>query len=310
MAQRKDVVQRKSVDIGRGLFLLRYASAEDTAVPPIVRVAADASDSDEVELVLHPDAPAALLSEPGSCLVIRSESAATLTIEVSASKPGGSAAAVVKIEPLSQGEPRPELRGPSAPAAGSFDSSGLQVQGHVAMIGDVSVGPDEWLAGPEAPSRIEGISIDWPNKPADLDVRYAVKLAKPHQASGRMMPLGSFAGTKGRALAVVGLVFEMSGPASANCQFAAEALFLGSPVMSATGKRLVLSGPSGREALVGLKLSFEEIDHKDISSKGSPQKSAGRPSAPPSSSAERPARSTGRVRVFRSRAKEDQASSD
>jgi len=153
----------------------------------------------------------------------------------------------------------------------------------VAGVGDVFAGPDEWLAGPSAPSRIEGIAIEWPDKPCDLTLRYAVKTAKPQAASGRMMELGSYAGTRGRALPIISVLLELSGPGASNCEICAEAIFLGSPRMRATGQRAVLAGPTGREPLVGFRVHVKELE-KSVDS------------------APRSSRSSGRVRIFRSKA--------
>ena len=127
--------------------------------------------------------------------------------------------------------------------------------GHVAGIGDVIVGANEWIAGPNTPSRIEGISIEWLDKPNGLELTYAVKTAS-QATPPKLVHLGTFAGTRGRALAVTGMVIEMTGAKAASCQLIAEALFLSAPLLRATGQRLVLSGPSGRETLVGFPLSI------------------------------------------------------
>ncbi len=156
----------------------------------------------------------------------------------------------------------------------------------------MTVNANEWIAGPSAPSRIEGISIEWPGKPQDLDIHYAVKTAKPQTISGRKLGLGSFAGTRGKAMPIVSVMFELSGPGSTDYQFAAEAIFLGAPAKRITGKRVVASGPTGREPLVGLRLSVENAG------------AAARPQKKPSAS--KPVRSEGRVRVFRSRPKQNQ----
>ena len=129
----------------------------------------------------------------------------------------------------------------------------------MAGIGDVFAGAQEWLAGPSAPSRIEGIAIEWPDKPRDLTLRYAVTTAKPQAASGRMMDLGTYAGTRGRALPVVGVLLELTGPGASRHEISAEAIFLGSPQVRATGRRAVLAGPTGREPLVGFRLHMKEL---------------------------------------------------
>ena len=54
------------------------------------------------------------------------------------------------------------------------------------------------------------------------------------------------------------VMLELSGPDASAYQFSVEALFLGAPVMHASGERVVLSGPTGREPLVGLRLALEE----------------------------------------------------
>jgi hypothetical protein len=133
---------------------------------------------------------------------------------------------------------------------------GLRLLGHVAGIGDVSVDANEWIAGPTAPSRIEGICIQWPTKPRDLDIRYAVKT--PAQTGvAKMVDLETFAGTRGRALPVTGIVIEVSGTGAANTEVIAEAVFLSAPILRAVGQRVVLTGPTGREPLVGLRLAIQ-----------------------------------------------------
>jgi hypothetical protein len=144
----------------------------------------------------------------------------------------------------------------------------LRIIGHVASRGDVVVETDAWLAGPSAPSRIEGLRIDWPGKPNGLDIRYAVKTARPQAGSGQMVGLGTFVGSRGRSLPIVSLILEMAGPAAARYQFAAEMIFLGSPMQRMAGGRIAGSGPTGREPLVGLRLTVEDrerpTDHLSV----------------------------------------------
>jgi hypothetical protein len=215
-----------------------------------------------------------------------------IIVEVSPTRRDGSSAATVQVEPLTQGNADQSVGTVEETAVKGGD---IRVLGHVAGIGDVLANADTWLAGPSAPSRIEGIAIEWPGKPSGLTVRYSVKTAKPQVNSGRMMDLGSYAGTRGRALPIVGLVLELSGPDASRCQFAVEAIFLGSPRQRATGTRVTLSGPTGREPLVGFRLRLDEVNAK-------PQPA---PSAAPAPA--RNDRPSGRVRVFRSRAQPAQS---
>ena len=102
------------------------------------------------------------------------------------------------------------------------------------------------------------------------------------------MGVGSFAGTRGRTIPIVSVLLEMSGAAAFNLQFAVEAVFLGAPIKRSTGKRVVVSGPTGREPLVGLRINIEGT--------------SGAEQPPIKSSASEP-KTVGQTRVFRKRSK-------
>ncbi len=279
------IKQSKTVDVQRGLMLVRYASADDERRPPKIAVVVNPKDERNVELVLNPDHKQAVLWQPGSALVVRATRPAKLLVEVTALDDGGSTAATVKIETLAQGEASAPSKDQRSQNKSPNELAGLRVVGHVAGIGDVQSGPDQWIAGPDAPARIEGLAIDWPDKPRDLELRYSVRLSRPHEVAGRLMALGEYAGTRGRALPIVGVRLELAGPAAANFQLSAEAAFLSAPLKRAGGRQLDLFGPTGREPLVGFRLRVEEINM--------PLQPAQRPAARKKPS--------GRVRVFRSR---------
>jgi hypothetical protein len=253
----------KIVDVDRGLVLVRYTGADDKRRPPKVEIVVNPRDEKYIELVLNPDHQSAVLWQPGSCLVMRATRPGQVYVEVLPLEEGGSTAATVQIETLSQGEPiapsrnvattRTRVRGESNPGQ-------LSLLGHVAGIGDVVVPPDAWIAGPSAPARIERFSINWPGKPSDLDVCYSVKLARPHAASGRVTELGGYAGTRGRALPIVGLSLELVGLGAADFRLVVEAVFLGAPVAHMTGRNVEMSGPTGREPLVGFRLRLDDVD--------------------------------------------------
>jgi hypothetical protein len=281
--------QQQTVTIGRGLFLVRYATAEDAAQPPVVRVSPDPTPNKHIGILLDPNHSEPVLWQPDTCLVVRALAPGKLTVEVMATQDRGSAAAIVRIEPLTQGTPTaPLVRANARLKSLMSEPSGLRILGHVTGQGDQVVNANEWLAGPAAPARIEGIAIEWPDKPGDLEIRYAVKTAKPQPASGRPVELGSFAGTRGKAMPIVGVILEMSGSAAANLQFAVEAIFLAAPNLRIVGKRVVASGPTGREPLVGLRLGLvnaaSETPHPKVA-------------------ASKAGASADRIRVFRSRPK-------
>jgi hypothetical protein len=273
--------QQKNLSLDRGLFFINYKSAEDSVSPPRVIVAPAEGHERRMEIILHPDATEPTLYSPNSGLVVRINTPATLQVQVRPTRPGGSRSAIVRVEQIQAG------RIPDAAVSGNgvglhVATDGLKVLGHVAGRGDIVVGPNAWIAGPAAPSRVEGVALEWPDKPASVDIRYAVQLANGQTGSGKMVPLGTYAGTRGRALPLTGVVLEMSG--TDELKFVAEAGFLNAPTLRAVGKRVVLSGPTSREPLVGIRIGIERSASAEVVATSAPRKSAG----------------SARVRVFRS----------
>ena len=289
-----ELEQQKAVDLNRGLFFVNYKSAEDNIAPPKVALSAAEGDERNIQFILHPDATEPVLWEPNSRLVVRVSARSRLQVQVLPTRAGGSRAAIVSIEPIQSGQPAPAAR-PREPItnARSLSTDAFKLLGHVAGIGDVVVGPNAWIAGPAAPSRIEGLALEWPDKPADLNIRYAVQLANAQAGSARMVPLGTFVGTRGRALPLTGVVLEMDG--NTELQFSAEAIFLSAPTLRAIGRRVVLSGPTGREPLVGLRVAVERIASLAATDEIARAPASQAPAA------------SGRVRVFRSRPRQEAA---
>jgi hypothetical protein len=252
--------QRKVLDLERGLFIVRYTFAEDDVSPPKVTLAVADKSKQFINILSHPDQEEAVLWHPGTALAVQALDAGRLFLEVIASRSDGSVAATIRIESLVQRSSAAELAvtGPSQEQGfeQSQNRANLRVLGHVAGRGDVIVSANEWIAGPHAPSRIEGIALDWPDRPIGLTIQYAVKLANSKNASSGLVDLGAFTGTRGRSAPLVAAVFELSGPAASEYEFVAQALFLGSPVLPARGRRLLLRGASGREPLVGIRLDI------------------------------------------------------
>jgi hypothetical protein len=187
--------QSKVVEVDEGLVIVRYATARDEIRPPKIEVLVNPKDEKHIEIISNPLHSEAVLWQPGACLVVRAMRPGKLLVEVVPLDDAGSTAATVKVEMLSQGE-NAEVRSAS-PAArrvvdidrdsrpqSRVDLGRLKIVGHVAGIGDVAARSDEWVAGPSAPARIEGLSIVWPGKPEDLDIRYCVRLARPHAVCG------------------------------------------------------------------------------------------------------------------------------
>jgi hypothetical protein len=161
--------RQKSLELQRGLFLVEYESAEDESHPPRVMVSVEPGTSG-IRFVLPPDVDEPVLWSPGACLVVEAERGGRLRIAVEPSEPNGSVAAQIQLAALSN-DPA------GAQAVQDLDLSGFRLLGHVAGIGDVFADPEQWIAGPMALSRIEGIALQWPEMPRDFGPRYAVKIS-------------------------------------------------------------------------------------------------------------------------------------
>jgi hypothetical protein len=249
--------QSKSLKFERGLFLIKYESAEDEENPPRVLIAPEPRNAEGIELILPAGALGPVLWSPGACMVLRATRSGRVEISVAPALPDGSVAARVQLVPLSSD---PEGLASRKAADEDLDLSRFKVLAHVAGIGDVVVGPDQWVAGPTAPSRIEGIALRWPDKPKLIDLRYSVQTGGKKSKFTAMLDAGTFAGTRGAALPLVGAILEITGPGADGLRLVVDALFLGSPRMTVRGQKVVLSGPTGREPMVGIRVRMELIN--------------------------------------------------
>jgi hypothetical protein len=248
--------QQKTLDMQRGLFLIKYEASEDSQNPPTVQITPDQGSESSVELLLPPDAERAVLWSPGATVVARATSSGRLRLTVEAVQPGGSTSARIQVLALTNDPKFMAGRRSSAP----LDLSSFRLLGHVAGRGDVIVEADSWVGGPLAPSRIEGLAIQWPDKAQGLAFRYSVVVGGPRPVRGAFVEAGTFAGTRGRALPLTAVTLEISGLAANGQQLVVDSVFLGSPQIRAVGQRVVLSGPTGGEPLVGLRVRIDPVD--------------------------------------------------
>ncbi|WFU39447.1 hypothetical protein QA640_34575 [Bradyrhizobium sp. CB82] len=291
----KSTTLQKTLDLQKGLFLIRYESAEDAAQPPKVSLSVDARSAGAVEFLLPPDVAEPVLWSPGGNVVVRLSAPARLQVELSARSAGGSLGARIQTAQLST-----DPLGLAALDEAPVDFAGLRLLGHLAGRGDTFVGLGDWLGGPMAPTRIEGLGIDWAERPQNFALRHSVRVGGAGEPKAtEFVEAGGYSGTRGRALPLVGATFEVHGSGAQHYEITADAIFLGSPQMKVSGQRVVVSGPTGREPLVGLRLQIASTRVAPVPL-ASPARSA--PAATEPASKEPVRNGSGRVRVFRSRA--------
>lgn len=263
-------IRVSSVNVEPGLYILRYASGATARVSPLVEVACDPRAQQFVTIISDPRVAGGMLSGPGTALVVRAVASATLRLAVRASEPGGSLEARITLEAVSRAvgssAPAADLDGrapfgaePIVPAPGAMASTAVQILGHLARRGDVRVGSGEWLGGPAAPLPIEGVAVA--GVPSSLGLEYQVRSGVRKVQWSPWVPAGSFAGSRGRAIPLLGIRFRLG---STGAELRAEALFLGSPVVSRSGAEVELVGLSDRDPMVGLSLSLSDAELKYV----------------------------------------------
>jgi hypothetical protein len=219
-----------------------------------------------VEVISAPGVVAGFFSGPGQCAVVRAEQPGRLSVKVMRQSAGASIDATFRLEPVLGGERpvatvsmgRDSRATPSelTPSAASLPK--LRLLAHVSRRGDLEVDAGEWVAGPVAPAPIEGVEIRGALPSGlRLDVQPLVSTTPPRWLD--WTPAGVFAGSRGRSLPLAGLKLRLSGGDASRFVICADALFLGSPVVSRRGVEVEFVSSAGGDPLVGLKLGIEPV---------------------------------------------------
>lgn len=288
------------IRIARGLYVIRYVTVGHGDDSPTFTIRPSADDRRDVEIMGVPSLPPNQLSKPGDCLVVRAERAVELEVVARQLHPGRPTGAEIKVErigPDVSGQGLLERR--QEPKALPPAQTGLTLVGHVSRVGDVIAEGGDWIGGPNRPSQIEGLELRWYDKPADLEVVYRTVSGGASARPGRDMTVGEFSGTKGRSTPLTAVDISLAGPARERYELTCEALFLGSGLVTERGQHVSVSGPTGREPLVGLRLSIDRRDAPGSRSRPEEDRTGDRGTS-----------RTGHVRVFRSLGRSASQSTD
>jgi hypothetical protein len=247
-----------TAQVGRGLHVLRYVSGAVSGPSPVAIVRPAAGCESSILVVSAPGAAPGSLSHPGDCLVVRAERSGELSIRLIRPDVHVSFEASFRLELLFAGEAVSAAARPSADTAPSEEietGAGLRLCAHVARRGDVVVPAAQWVAGPGAPAAIEGVEIRG-SLPAGLGIEMQALAPTNPPRWLDWSPTGSLAGTRGRAMPLIGLRIRLVGPSADRFQIKADALFLGSAIITREGREVELIGSGGVDPLVGLRLGL------------------------------------------------------
>lgn len=140
----------------------------------------------------------------------------------------------------------------------------IELLGHIERKGDVSVAQG-WLGDPQGGARIEGFAAQWSQQaPDNAELYYGCATAGQKQIS--MVPVGDFAGTRGKALPINIMCFDLKGSDKEHYKLVGQAVFAGAPAVSIHAGK-VLSGPNGNEPLVAFYLVAIRVRQKQENKK-------------------------------------------
>ena len=162
------------------------------------------------------------------------------------------AAPAHRVEGAAAGSPD---AGPERALCPELNASGFGFVCHVARKGDLGSAGGGWIGGPGAPSVIEGVALHW-DAPPGLELEYQVLVSGAENRWSAWVTAGTYAGTRGRRLPIVGLRVRIAGNSTRRFRLLGEAIFLGRPAVVEAGDSLDLSSFAGVDPLVGLRLDL------------------------------------------------------
>lgn len=209
------------------------------------------------------------LAKLGDCVVLRVKSALASLLITEFHKSGQAHKVALKIDKIGTGH-EPQAAGSQVvssdgandsqhvaanPAGAIAHASSVIVRkvGHIEGVGDV-VSQSGWLGDPTSVARLEGFAISVAGLPQGVQLNYGVLIEGTQRYASAVA--GQFIGTRQKAKALLGAIFELTGPNSKQFQISGQVAFAGFPPL-AIEPGVPMSGPSGAEQLVALHLSVE-----------------------------------------------------
>lgn len=275
--------RRATLRVERGLSALSYRGEPLAlgAAPEVEVVAV----SPGISLLGAPGERPGLLAAPGQVLVVVAEEPGAIDVVMRGTGVGGALPAGLDLKRMgaeADSAPAPALRLRPDLAEGGVE---FLVRAHVSLRGDIAAPRGHWICGPDTPGRIEGIEMR--GVAADLPLEYQVASGGRGAGWSPWTPAGAYAGTRGRALPLIGLRVRLLPDAAPGLALRGDGVFLGSSVATRQGREIELVGPTPLDPLVGVRLDFVAA-------------AEGAARAPMST----PVRQPSRLRVFRRPARE------
>jgi len=124
--------------------------------------------------------------------------------------------------------------------------------GHIEWQGDVQSNVGEYLGEPQSKNRLEGFSIEWENRPDDIDIAYSCEVEQMGRTPVALS--GGFVGTRQRALAIYSISLTLVGLNADQYELSGYAAFAGGEPLAITSG-IDSHGPSVTEALIAIQVN-------------------------------------------------------
>ncbi|MGV6875747.1 hypothetical protein ACUSIJ_24045 [Pseudochelatococcus sp. B33] len=243
--------------VARGLYALRYLSADDAAEVPQITVTF-APDTQGVETFWGPNATGPVLREPGDAVVISSEADASIVVTIfvnGAAKEDRVKLKLDRLDRISDADQSLIHKLEERPAnvrEVQDDILPVYLSGHIAQRGDVVATSGKWLGARGGSGRVEGFTVHWPGRPIGVDIGYDC-VVSDYGAIPETLT-GDFAGARQRGLPITSVSFRLRDEKASQYELHLEAAFDDGSVVRAAGQEVTANGKTHKEAVTGLCL--------------------------------------------------------
>lgn len=260
--------------IETGLWIIRYFDGGPSKTPPAVVLNPSPIGKGSIDFFPGEGVTRNTLTKPGDCIIARVKGAPA-SLLVSELHPIGQQAQVkLRIDKVDTSfannsgthtqASAPNSANTAAPLPDALNklnqlknlvggqSINIKMVGHIERRGDVVVHND-WLGAPDSTQRIEGFSISCDGLPEGVTLGYSCR--SNQQATPQVALANNFVGSRRQAKPITAVAFNLGGPKAADFTLNGNVVFAGQQPLAIIGGK-ELSGPSGQEPLVAMRLNI------------------------------------------------------
>lgn len=209
-----------------GMYIARYASLPDAERPCLISFQPALVGKSTVDFFPGESVVRNTLARLGDTLIIRVKNGLGALLITEYQQQGATLQAVdLRIDRIDTSaailRPTPKTASADLPASRSA-ALALTLTGHFAPARQVV--QIHTLGDPQMQQRLEGFRIDWPERPAGVDLAYSCQVAGVLQPA---VTTGQFIGVVGKQLPINAIAIALIGPQRAHYQLTAWAAFAG-----------------------------------------------------------------------------------